>query len=780
MVTVLRYWVRSPGSVRTSSLGICSLFLACVLVLGPTAPVAAQDAQGEETVSDLKAEFRAGISAYRSGNYETAAKRLRRVLATNSGVAIPDDDGSVSYWLGKAYAAQDRPRLARSLWSLGIKRSVERGTLDVRAADAYIRTVYRDTIQAEYEPAANVYLLLLEEGDRASLTGSEEEVIRRHVAQMRFLLPESLRGESLSEPKTPDIDRDRDGGHKLAAWWRSQDSEPASPRNERLVEHLRRVEHAQNQYGYKGSPTGFDDRGRIYVRLGEPTLERSVDFHSRELLEVLRRIDTSTGNNLYVSLSTFADNEFWVYERGEEPYPYLFVDDGNSYRIGGVTDLVPAHIATALTGQTGRGGAKADVVLEAMRTAYRQLATYHMGYGSGFNRLDGYLNAMEGARIRHRARANGMVNTRSNRGDNGALIQHGGQAGGNVNSRSRRSDNSALIQEDGAPSGVNEVPTQKAHDAVSHAKREAAQMAQEREENVPRQETQTLDDVATLPVGIRVARFLEEDGTTSTRVYWGLAERDLENTPEGMLTSGPRLIRLSVRQMKPDYRVRRYDAKRYLVKPFEKEGDLIVADDQVEVGGDTAMYHLGLQWNHYTVNADDNEIPAEEDLLRTGIAKVDSMRALTSDEAELEMSDLVPAVHRTGEGVPELKRGLTHPYPFAQISDETPLALYFELYHLKKDDEGTVKYSIEYEIHRQTDRGQLERLFRGTDERTTSVSTTREGRARTAQEYIVLDLDDWEMKADKELKVTVRVTDENSDQHIERSAEFRVVSPDKH
>ena len=167
----------------------------------------------------------------------------------------------------------------------------------------------------------------------------------------------------------------------------------------------------------------------------------------------------------------------------------------------------------------------------------------------------------------------------------GARISQKLETGTELSTPGNRSDNSALIQQRGTPRGVVEQPSQKVEAAVSFAKREEAQLSHWRKENVPRQETETLDGVASLPVAVRVARFLERDGTTSTRVYWGLSRRDLEDTEAGALTSGRRLISLTARHMTEEYRVRAFDSKQYFLRSFEEMSDIVVADEQLQVGG---------------------------------------------------------------------------------------------------------------------------------------------------------------------------------------------------
>jgi GWxTD domain-containing protein len=62
-----------------------------------------------------------------------------------------------------------------------------------------------------------------------------------------------------SEPKTLFFRR----------FWHSLDPTPATPENERYVEHYQRLDYARKQFA-SSLPRGYDDRGMIYVRYGPP------------------------------------------------------------------------------------------------------------------------------------------------------------------------------------------------------------------------------------------------------------------------------------------------------------------------------------------------------------------------------------------------------------------------------------------------------------------------------------------------------------------------------
>ncbi len=58
----------------------------------------------------------------------------------------------------------------------------------------------------------------------------------------------------------------------LRNFWKEQDPTAATPENERLIEHMQRMRHADNNYAAGRGKRGADtDKGRIYVKYGAPT-----------------------------------------------------------------------------------------------------------------------------------------------------------------------------------------------------------------------------------------------------------------------------------------------------------------------------------------------------------------------------------------------------------------------------------------------------------------------------------------------------------------------------
>lgn len=121
----------------------------------------------------------------------------------------------------------------------------------------------------------------------------------------------------LSEEERREFDRlktDLEKAHWAKIFWKRNDPTPTTERNERLEEHLRRVQYARKWFK-AATPLGFDDRGVIYVKYGEPTeryTQPSGDLHIRP-------------------------NESWSYSDRIPGLVFDFVSYGEAYRL--VDDL---------------------------------------------------------------------------------------------------------------------------------------------------------------------------------------------------------------------------------------------------------------------------------------------------------------------------------------------------------------------------------------------------------------------------------------------------------
>jgi hypothetical protein len=301
--------------------------------------------------------------------------------------------------------------------------------------------------------------------------------------------------------------------------------------------------------------------------------------------------------------------------------------------------------------------------------------------------------------------------------------------------------------------------------------------AMHRAEHTPQQLGARREKTEELDVAVRTARFLKADGTTRTEISWAPtmgafapgAEQRERLEENGYEDPSEYLVRFTAVQKTPDYRNRAVGKDHFRVKGASAaERGTIPARTLSTKRGDSTLYHLALQWDQYLVDSKNDEVGPK---VKVASTQQDSMKPLIRDESVLEMSDLKPMV------VPEGQTSLesAQPYPYEDVFPSTPLALYFEVYHLPFNANDRTEYTVEYELQGNKKRGALVEFVLGDDEEQTTVSTTRQGSSRTAEEYILLDLSNWE--GDSDLTVTVRVTDETTGQEVERDIDFRLQSP---
>jgi len=139
------------------------------------------------------------------------------------------------------------------------------------------------------------------------------------------------------------------------------------------------------------------------------------------------------------------------------------------------------------------------------------------------------------------------------------------------------------------------------------------------------------------------------------------------------------------------------------------------------------------------------------------------------------MSDLQPMV------LPEEARGSirmerTLPYPFEVVTLDTPLVLHFEGYHFSFGADERARYTVEYEVYDQEEYSSEDNPDLDTGRRT-AVTMTNESTDRKTEEYIVLDLENWNLKGVTDLTVSVRVIDDVSGEEARREIDFRIVNP---
>lgn len=719
-------------------------WLCVVLLAGMSVSVAmAQEGDAQASCSEAVTQ---GAEAVREGKYAAAIARLHAVVAAEPACFSPDA-GAAAYWLGKAYKETGELSNARQVWERAAKALQEAGLPDVRLIEEYLALLAVQAPLAFREEATPLYEQLL-----ATLAPDAAPwampVLRRHASYCAPLLDTGLHARIVTNPhEDPEAWQFQSGaGASLLAWWRRQDPLPGTLVNERVVEHLIRVAHVQEAYPDASRLAGFDDRGRVYLQYGKPTQVHTIQFNDLNFLQEVVRFGVPVQPN------DFPQNEIWVYPHIDWAGNYIFIRDAGVYRLATATDLLPSKLRGGFNSSV-RSHNTAFSSLAALRYIYGELAQYYSTFGNLLGDLDGLYSLQE--------HLQDMVELIAQRGEAVTLdTQTGeGKVADGVEQR-------GYLSGAGFASGT---PSSAAVGAINQSQSQERHLQLQREERMPDQYTEVLRDVVRLPVAVRTARFLDADGATRTEVYWGVApgsltptERQQQQIAQAGLGTLDHLLRVSVVQRTPDYQARRVYVNHVRVPAQET----VVPVQTVTVTGDRETYHLGLQWDQFLVSPEAPEKPLLQLRLTTGAS--DSLRALSADPAKLEMSDIKPLLVLNDD--PNLGPENTRPFPGTVLSKSTPLALYFEVYHLMLlNDEA--RFTVEYEVRRRSDGGLL-RLWGREQGKTTSARVGYRGAARTAREYILLDPGAWENAG--EIELTLRITDEATGTQLSRAIRFEV------
>lgn len=282
----------------------------------------------------------------------------------------------------RAQAPAAVPDSVWAAWSHELEALADSGLFDPALAARFVEATFDGRRDAAYAQAAEAYLTLLDALD-LGLPPEAARALDAQLGALRNVLPEQL-AHALGLGPRPGAALAPGSGARLAAWWRSQDPLPATPRNERVEEHLQRVAHARAHF----SPSGrLDDRGVLYVRLGAPSLRNAIDFDDagfrRKVLDRSTRITTAD----------FPKAELWVYQNVDEWAQYLLVGRGERFQMGDVDDLLPPGMANV--GPDERGSGKARALVRTLAEIYRQLALYHPSYAASYTEYASWVSHID-------------------------------------------------------------------------------------------------------------------------------------------------------------------------------------------------------------------------------------------------------------------------------------------------------------------------------------------------------------------------------------------------
>ena len=694
-----------------------------------------------------KAEASAGVRLLQTGRTDEARSSLKRAFTAAPALSL-SRHGAVAYWLGKAHAQSGDSAQARAVWRRGYHRLADAGRFDVRLADAYLRTLTLPQLRSERLQAVDAYTRLLGRMG-TDMSSALRPVYRRRMAQLAPLLPDDVfarvvEGERSAEPSTWAF-RPR-AGDTLRAWWRGRDPFPATEENERLEEHVTRLVRARQSFACTARPSSLDARGITHLRLGAPYKQRPLRYRDMEFFKEVFRFGVP------LPPSAFPESEIWLYPQIDEAAYYLFAESDSSgcFRKARVNDLLPNTLKKRRN-NSERGLNIAYSSLMAMRAIYGELALYHIDYSGRYTEIANYADYQEmQARA---AKLSGAAGTKRQTTVGAGVGQ----------TRTVTNDPSLGIQ----------APNNFVARMVSRADREDERAAERRKENTPRQHTALHEDTPELPVAVRTARFLNPEGTTRTEVYWGVTAADARLQPdEEGADPAPSMIRFSTAWHNRDRsRVERENRRIQLPAHPERQSPIIVADPVAFEG--TTRHHLTMQWTQYQLlRAADSTVAGPGPKRRIALARADSLRPLRTERQGLDMSDLkVLSLPDTALAAVADPKAQATPYPFRTLTPETPLLLSFEVYHLTYGPDDRTDYRVSYAVKGETRQGWT-RLLRAPDTQQTRTSMNRSGTARRTDEMILLDLSERAGEKTTDVRVTVRVTDEQTGATASRTLDF--------
>ncbi|HDP97612.1 MAG TPA: GWxTD domain-containing protein [bacterium] len=183
-------------------------------------------------------------------------------------------------------------------------QSIPENAADYARARIRMSEVYFET--GNHQLATSCYYQGME-------TLTDHEMIDYLYDEQKVLLAAQERNEFESSPYT-------EKRHLFLKFWNRRDPDPSNVKNERLMEHFRRVNFARQHFHFTAPPY-YDDRGRIYIKFGAPDA----------------RYQSPIGN------LPVKENESWTYESIADGLVFDFVADGGYFRE--VEDLTQAALA---------------------------------------------------------------------------------------------------------------------------------------------------------------------------------------------------------------------------------------------------------------------------------------------------------------------------------------------------------------------------------------------------------------------------------------------------
>ncbi|MDZ7772290.1 MAG: GWxTD domain-containing protein [Balneolaceae bacterium] len=558
---------------------------------------------------------------------------------------------------------------ALDIW---LSAKVELDHPSLRVGRNYIRLATEQGMEDYYQAASAMY--------QWGLSGEDVTFQKEHVmAELAYLEP--LLGED-QQAEWNRLLEDNDPAllERMTRWWSSVDPTPATPYNERLVEHWQRIAYAREHYTRgDGSVYGTDDRGVAYVRYGEPERKFADTFSisGQDASSLTNQLLAAWGMGGGYSFARAMKNavrqlfipppryEVWVYEgqylgtRDNVLQLFGEVQGGPFRQVSTLDELIPnsAFTLSSRFAYQGMGGAVDYPINPAMLLqylVYREMIGMDPILSRNFSRLD-----------RELFRYNG-----------------------------------------GNPPGKHypQIAQQRhVHDARERAK------------EAPEEASTITKDLGDIPLEVHQYRLLGEAGgpvfatflesRPQQRFLEDLAANQdsmfagLSDSAQVRAMLGSYQLFHGVRLQGPDGRT--LSGTRYR-PPLRIDGsDMQVASGSaftIPFAGDSAeqVFYAELH-NRNPKSAPQVETPFPDHLRGLGRLTVPQPEPLDPDPSKLQMGDLILGYALKDSA----SAGSFLPFVVAndkQIPEGQELALHVEVYHLQENAEGIRDFSLDYEI----------------------------------------------------------------------------------
>lgn len=693
-----------------------------------------------------------GLRVLSSRDTAQALQHLRQAFKADPTQTI-NGGPPAGYWLGRVLHAQGKRRAALQRWKKSLNAYGDSTMCDIVLSDVILRTLENREISSEWSVAGRAYRSVL--GQAGTLSSPlADSIAARHVAQLSPLFSgDSLNISRKDEKQGVDSEsRFQTGiGEQLLRWWRDQDPLPATERNERMIEHLRRVDYARREFGCEKRgcrPQGWDERGTVYVRFGPPAQRESVTYNEADFnLDVFR-------SGVPVSSHDFPDNELWTYDHIDQSGKYVFVEEDGVFRVGRTNDLLPRSLRTGLAGRTDRSLNKAVSSLAALRHIYEKLALYHGDYTQRYAEVQDYFSWQE---------------------EQGRLVKMGALPESGTRTVGQGVGQTRVV---GPGPGTNgQYPTEFVSNRLRESESRDRRDAREREKEMPANHSNVGANDNPLPVDVRASRFLTKSGSTEVQIAWGHSDGAFALSEEMRGVADPRiqvgdksLVRMWAVQYDGTHRRKRVFSREYRVDHREtdpRRQDVYT----LSVKGWANPFRLRLQWNQTIGASKEDPSGTASPLVKRSVRQLGPRSPLgQADGAALLMSDLMPTQFEQGEA--PVRENLS-PYPFSTLDADEQISIYFELYNLALDEEGRSRYAVEYTVVRpKEDGGLFFGLFGGDGQAETRTKVTHQGDSSREEEFVQIDLSEWKDVTEGDLSISVQVTDKVTGKKAQRSIAF--------